>query len=203
MGNVLQTALAPVTVGAEHLAVLRDGLAALRPQRDVVGLHFLDGELLAALRAFASLPRVGGKPLFIVKCANAQMPFVAVVDLIDGLFAGLLREEIDVLALVARRNDTFQSEDFETAREVLEEVATARVVAVAEDGLAPELVAVVPHLVLDVGELCVVLVVLLALRAVDCRVQRSFHGWGYYNKLSRHHGTIIIQCRITEDNHLN
>jgi len=95
---------------------------------------------------------------------------VAVVDLVDGLFAGLLREEIDVLALVARRNDTFQSEDFEAAREVLEEVATARVVAVAEDGLAPELVAVVPHLVLDVGELRIVLVVLLALRAVDCRV---------------------------------
>ena len=35
--------------------------------------------------------------------------------------------------------------------------------------------AVVPHLVLDVGELRVVLVVLLVLRAVDCRVERSFH----------------------------
>ena len=41
--------------------------------------------------------------------------------------------------------------------------AAARVVAVAEDGLAPELVAVVPHLILDVGELGIVLVVLLAL----------------------------------------
>ena len=42
-------------------------------------------------------------------------------------------------------------------------------------GLARELVAVVPHLVLDVGELRVVLVVLLVLRAVDCRVERLFH----------------------------
>ena len=128
---------------------------------------------------------------------------VAVVDLIDGLLARFLREQIDVLALVAGGDDALQAEDFKAAREVLEEVAAARVVAVAENCLAPELVAVVPHLVLDVGELGVVLVVLLALRAVDCRVQRSFHGWGYYNKLSHHHGTIIIQCRITEDNHLN
>ena len=35
---------------------------------------------------------------------------------------------------------------------------------------------VAPHLVLDVGELRVVLVVLLVLRAVDRRVQSSFHG---------------------------
>ena len=34
-----------------------------------------------------------------------------------------------------------------------------------------------PHLVLDVGELGVVLVVLLVLRAVDRCVQSSFHGW--------------------------
>ena len=44
-------------------------------------------------------------------------------------------------------------------------------------GLARELGAVVPNLVLDVGELRVVLVVLLVLRAVDCRVKGSFHGW--------------------------
>ena len=98
--------------------------------------------------------------------------------MIDGLLTRLLREQIDVLALVAGGDDALQAEDLKAAREVLEEVATARVVAVAENCLAPELVAVVPHLVLDVGELGVVLVVLLALRAVDCRVQRSFHGWG-------------------------
>ncbi len=107
---------------------------------------------------------------------------VAVVDLIDGLLARLLREQIDVLALVACGDDSLQAEDFKTPREVLEEVAAARIVAVAYDGHAPELVAVVPHLVLDVGELCVVLVVLLALRAVDCRVQSSFHSWRYYSK---------------------
>ena len=101
--------------------------------------------------------------------------------MIDGLFARLLREQIDVLALVAGGDDALQAEDLETAREVLEEVTAARVVAVAEDGLARELVAVVPHLVLYVGELRVVLVVLLVLRAVDCRVERSFHGWGYYS----------------------
>ena len=98
--------------------------------------------------------------------------------MIDGLLTRFLSEQIDVLALVAGGDDALQAEDFEAAREVLEEVAAARVVAVAEDGLAPELVAVVPHLVLDVGELGVVLVVLLALRAVDRRVKRSLHGWG-------------------------
>ena len=35
------------------------------------------------------------------------------------------------------------------------------------------------YLLLDVGELGIVLVVLLLLRAVDCRVQRSFHGWWF------------------------
>ena len=80
------------------------------------------------------------------------------------------------MAKLSGGDDALQAEDFKAAREVLEEVAAARVVAVAEDGLAPELVAVVPHLVLDVGELGVVLVVLLALRAVDRRIQRSFHG---------------------------
>ena len=49
--------------------------------------------------------------------------------------------------------------------------------AVFRDGYAIKLAAAVPRLVLDVGELCVVIVVLLVLRAVDCRVQRSFHGW--------------------------
>ncbi len=35
---------------------------------------------------------------------------------------------------------------------------------------------VVPYFILDVGERGVVLVVLLALRAVDCRAERLFHG---------------------------
>ena len=126
-----------------------------RAVETAVALQFLDGDFLVIHLAVA----VG----------------VAVVDLIDGLLTRLLREQIDVLALVAGGDDALQAEDFKAAREVLEEVAAARVVAVAEDGLAPELVAVVPHLVLDVGELGVVLVVLLALRAVDCHVQRSFH----------------------------
>ena len=112
--------------------------------------------------------------LFVVHLAVAVG--VAVVDLIDGLLTRFLSEQIDVLALVAGGDDALQAEDLKAVREVLEEVAAARIVAVAENCLAPELVAVVPHLVLDVGELGVVLVVLLVLRAVDCRVQRSFHG---------------------------
>ena len=46
------------------------------------------------------------------------------------------------------------------------------------DGLDPLPTAdVAPHLVFDDGELRVVLVVLLVLRAVDRRVERSFHGY--------------------------
>ena len=51
-----------------------------------------------------------------------------------------------------------------------------------------------PHLVLDVGELRIVLVVLLVLRAVDCRVQRSFHVYGYYSRLWSCIGVLILEC---------
>jgi len=47
----------------------------------------------------------------------------------------------------------------------------------------------VPHLVLDVGEQGVVLVVLLTLRAVDRRVQRSFHGIVWLENLKSSHDT--------------
>ena len=45
--------LSPVAVGAEHLAVFGDGSPAFRPRLDVIGLHFLYREFLAALRADA------------------------------------------------------------------------------------------------------------------------------------------------------
>ena len=79
-----------------------------------------------------------------------------------------------------------QLEDFKTPSEILEEVAAARIVAVAQHGPTRELRAIVTHLVLNVRELRIVLVVLLVLRAVDCRVKCSLHGLspcgGYYSK---------------------
>ena len=75
--TILRIALAAVAVRAQHLAVLRDRLAALRPRRDVVCLHFLDGEVLAAFHAIAALTRIGGKFLVVVKGPDAQVPLIA------------------------------------------------------------------------------------------------------------------------------
>ena len=51
--------------------------------------------------------------------------------------------------------------------------------AVFRDGHAIELAAAVPRLVLDVGELGVVLVVLLVFRSFYCHVPCSFHCWDF------------------------
>ena len=62
---------------------------------------------------------------------------------------------------VAGGDEFAEAEEVEVEGEVLEEVAFVGVVAVAEDGLALELVAVVAHLRLDVGQLRVELVCLV------------------------------------------
>ena len=80
----------------------------------------------------------------------------------------------------------------------LVEIAPFGIVARKQNRLAPERVGVVfqigVHLFLDVVVLRVELVVLLALRAVDCRVQRSFHVYGYYSRLWPCIGVLILEC---------
>ena len=194
----------------------------------MIGLHLLDRELLAATykeRKEIEKPRerrVRHDDIRLVEEAEAfgaveaavalQLPDgnlvaidlavpigVAVVDLVDGLSARLLREEIDVLALVAGGDDALQPKDLETAREVLEEIAAAWVIAVAEDGLARELRTVVAHLVLDVGELRIMLIVLLITRTVDGRVERAFHVLLGIIAKTREHGVMAADSRCRRD----
>lgn len=63
--------------------------------------------------------------------------------------------------LVAQRNNSLRMLGIlEVVREVVKEVADLRIVAVAQDGLALEVLGVMPQLLLDVGELGVKLVLL-------------------------------------------
>ena len=55
--------------------------------------------------------------------------------------------------------------------------------------------SVLLHNVLDIGELRVVLVVLLVLRAVDCRIQYSFHGWCLYGDSIAYSDERALSCR--------
>ena len=83
---------------------------------------------------------------------------LARVDAADGLLVLSLRELKPVLVPVAGRNELLQSEELEVVAEVEIEVAAFGVVAVAQNRRAPEVSAVVLHLVLDVDELRVELV---------------------------------------------
>ena len=100
---------------------------------------------------------------------------VPFVDLTDRPFAVALRKEIDILALVARCDEALQLKLFKVVREVLEEVALARIVAVAENDLALEMFLVVFELVFNVHELCVELVLLALLRQSQIGIFRHRH----------------------------
>ena len=142
---------------------LRDILAEQRERRigdDDVGLL---QELNAFGAAEIAVPLELPDRHLVVVDDQVAVP-VALVDLADRPFAVALREKIDILALVARRDKTLKLEFLEVVGEVLEEVAPARIVAVAEHDLALEMFLVVPQLVLDVHELRIELVLLAFLR---------------------------------------
>ena len=67
----LLRALPPITFSAEHLAVLGDGAPAPRPWRDMVGLHVLNLEVLAANLAYSLLLLVHLAPCVGVEGAYA------------------------------------------------------------------------------------------------------------------------------------
>lgn len=74
-------AFAPVAVAAEHLTVVGCRDAALGPRRDVVCLHFLELEVLAAVRADALLTFVGLALLLLVEGAEREVAQVAREDI--------------------------------------------------------------------------------------------------------------------------
>ena len=75
-------------------------------------------------------------------------------------------EKVRLAILVAHAHQLLQAIHRELAEEVKEEVACIRIVAVAENRLAVEMLFVVPHLLFDIGELCIELVLLAGLRRV-------------------------------------
>lgn len=85
---------------------------------------------------------------------------------------GLMRAaEVGLLLFVAGRDQPFELQPLEIVGEVVEEVADARVVAIAKDGLALEVGGVVLEFLLDVGKLGVKLVLLGRLGGVQTAIQ--------------------------------
>ena len=80
-------AFAAVALFAEHLAVLRNGLAALDPRRDVVRLHAVRLAVLAAFFAQPLLPLVRLAFLTGREGPDVQMPLPACQNVrVDPLF---------------------------------------------------------------------------------------------------------------------
>lgn len=88
----------------------------------------------------------------------------------DGVSTSALAEKVHVLILVAGSDEFLESEIFEIIGEVVEEIADARVVAVAEHGLAPEMLFITLQFILDVGQLGVEFIFLFFLRLVKAVV---------------------------------
>ena len=76
----------------------------------------------------------------------------------------MVAEEVGGVVLVAGGYELLQAEVLEVVGEVIEEVAYARVVAVAENRFALEVLGVVPEFVFDVRQLRVELVLLRVFR---------------------------------------
>jgi len=69
---------------------------------------------------------------------------------IDALFRLVRAEQICVLVLIASGDELLQFQFLEVVGEVVEEIADARVIAVAENGLPFEVLRIVPEFLLDV-----------------------------------------------------
>ena len=88
----------------------------------------------------------------------------SLIDEVDRLLGRTDREEIWILVLVAGGDELLESKPMEVQDEVAEELTLPSVVAVAEDGLAFEVLFVVFELCLYVFELGVELILLGLLR---------------------------------------
>ena len=77
-----------------------------------------------------------------------------------GLLLVIAAEEFRILIFVARGDETLHAKLLEAVCKIMEEVTYAGIIAVAEDGLPPEVLAVVTELVLNVAQLRVELVLL-------------------------------------------
>ena len=74
----LLTALPPVAIAAEHLAVGGNRSSAFYPRGDMIGFHDFDVKGLAADSTFAALPFIDLTARVCIKSADTQMMDVAV-----------------------------------------------------------------------------------------------------------------------------
>ena len=162
----------PVVRHAKHLAVGEGGRAAIAPRLDVVGLH---------LRAW-----------FSRRDAEAQSNQQTDLPRPDGLrpVSGVSREQIRLFDFFAEqvqlhlskrrcgitgRSKALQFQRVEVHREVLEEVAFPRIVSVAQDALALEVMPVVLEFVLDERRVRAKLVLLVSRRIMQIAFSLSRH----------------------------
>ena len=81
------------------------------------------------------------------------------------MIVSVATEKVRLAVLVAHTHQLLQAIHRELAKEVKEEVACIRIVTVAENRFAIEMLFVVPHLFFDVRELCIKLVLLCCFSA--------------------------------------
>ena len=99
---------------------------------------------------------------------------IAFVNKIYRFLALTLRKQIDVLVLVACGDELLQTEKFEVVGKIGEEIADARVITIAQHGLAAEMLAEMPQLVVDVFKLSVKLILFCLLRLIQILVGHIF-----------------------------
>ena len=108
----------------------------------------------------------------LVRVRNAIAALVAIVFEVDACLARMITEQVGVGILVARSSQLFQLQFLEVVREVVEEMADLWIVTIAENGLALEMLRVMPQLLLDIRKLGVILVLLGGPRAAQASIQR-------------------------------
>ena len=86
----------------------------------------------------------------------------------------VLAEQVPFLILVAGGNQSFQAQVFKVVGEIVEKIGHARVIAVTENRLVLEVFLVMFQFVLDIRELCIELVFLGVLCAIQLAILR--HG---------------------------
>ncbi len=112
-----------------------------------------------------------------VRVWDAVFVLVAVVFEVESTCRRVLAEQIGIAILVAGGDQLFQLKFLEVVREVVEEIADLGIVAIAQHGLALEMLRVMPQLLLDVRKLGVKLVLLGRLGGMQTSIQRlARHG---------------------------
>ena len=105
---------------------------------------------------------------------DAVAIFVAKVFQPNRPLGIVLAEQVPFLILVAGGNQSFQAQVFKVVGEIVEKIGHARVIAVTENRLVLEVFLVMFQFVLDIRELCIELVFLGVLCAIQLAILR--HG---------------------------